>query len=190
MTTALSVFMLKWYTWTKLSVMCSPFLIVSVWQWCVCHQLFFITLHYFLCCSDCLNNKYPASSFIDHPPEPELIPPKEAIQDHPYVITCSVTHTCPSRPPTLTWSRGKGNEASKNLPSGHWEVMSILTFTPNAKDDHSDITCTAEFFGGVKSSSTQKLYLKREIFSVCRSISITSLLLKLTLDVYMQYMKE
>lgn len=111
-----------------------------------------------------------AFSFIADPPKPELTPPKEAIQDRPYTVTCSVTHTCPSHRPTLTWSRGTANEVTevhRELHAGKLEVLSILTFIPVEKDDHSEVTCTATFNGGKTSSSTLKLYVKREMISLC-----------------------
>uniref|UniRef100_A0A665TIH4 Ig-like domain-containing protein n=1 Tax=Echeneis naucrates TaxID=173247 RepID=A0A665TIH4_ECHNA len=52
-------------------------------------------------------------------------------------------------------------ESHRSMFTGLWEAQSILTFIPEEKDDHSDITCTAEFFGGKTSSSTKKLYIKR-----------------------------
>lgn len=92
-----------------------------------------------------------------------------AVQDQPFIITCSVTHTCPSYSPNLTWSRGEEDEISqlrRELPHGNWEVLSILTFIAKDKDDHSEVRCTANFDGGKKASTTVTLYLKREIFSL------------------------
>lgn len=92
--------------------------------------------------------------------------PAEAIEYHPYTLTCSVTHTCPSNVPKLTWSRGRANEVTQGpggCHSGSCKVQSILTLIPQEEDDHSKITCTAEFMGGITSSMTHKLYVKREI---------------------------
>lgn len=111
--------------------------------------------------------------FIADAPKPVLSDPKSATQDRPYSLTCSVTHTCPSHAPKLKWSRGTADddvtEVHRQLPIGFWEVHSTLTFIPGEKDDHSEITCTAEFHGKERrtSSSTMTLYIKREIFSLC-----------------------
>ncbi|MED6233680.1 hypothetical protein ATANTOWER_014908, partial [Ataeniobius toweri] len=39
-------------------------------------------------------------------PKPKLGPLKTAIPGKAYTVTCSVRHTCPSRLPQFTWSRG------------------------------------------------------------------------------------
>ncbi|XP_070822473.1 sialic acid-binding Ig-like lectin 12 [Chaetodon trifascialis] len=103
-------------------------------------------------------------TMLPEPPKPTLINPKEAVQDHPHTLTCSVVHTCPSHPPTLTWSGGiKGDvsEIQRKINFGYWEAQSILTFTPGETDDHSQITCTALFHGHRTSSATLTLYVKR-----------------------------
>ncbi|TWW79383.1 hypothetical protein D4764_10G0004130 [Takifugu flavidus] len=100
-----------------------------------------------------------------NPPKPTVTGAKVAAEDQPYTTTCSVTHTCPSQRPNLTWSRGedgKINELHRELPFGNWEVLSILTFTPKEQDDHSEVTCTAHFKGGERSSATVTVYLKRK----------------------------
>lgn len=89
---------------------------------------------------------------------------KVAIQDHPYTVTCSVTHTCPSHRPKLTWSRGTANEVThmfRELQFGYWEELSILTFIPKEDDDHSELTCTAKFHGEKVSSTTRTVFIKR-----------------------------
>ncbi|KAL3980919.1 carcinoembryonic antigen-related cell adhesion molecule [Sarotherodon galilaeus] len=49
----------------------------------------------------------------------------------------------------------------KDIKHGNRETQSILTFTPEEKDDNREITCTAEFNGGLKSSETFTLHVKR-----------------------------
>ncbi|XP_047455634.1 myeloid cell surface antigen CD33-like [Mugil cephalus] len=98
-------------------------------------------------------------------PKPVLTPPKTAIEGKPYTIICSVTHTCPSHLPKLTWNRGTEEditEIHKQHHGGNWEATSTLTFVAEAKDDYTELTCTAEFYGGRKESSTTvTLYVKR-----------------------------
>ncbi|XP_041843518.1 sialic acid-binding Ig-like lectin 16 isoform X3 [Melanotaenia boesemani] len=96
--------------------------------------------------------------------KPELHQPKTPVQGKPFTITCSVHHTCPSHKPKLSWTRGKADEISEiqtNMNFGNWRTESILTFIPEEKDDHTDLTCTAAFNGGLKSSTTITLYIKR-----------------------------
>lgn len=86
----------------------------------------------------------------------------EAVEDQPYTLTCSIRHTCPSNAPQLTWNRDKAKEVHKPCVQGDCEVVSILTIIPKEEDDRSDIICTANFQGGMKSSASHKLYVKRE----------------------------
>uniref|UniRef100_A0A3B5AD56 Ig-like domain-containing protein n=1 Tax=Stegastes partitus TaxID=144197 RepID=A0A3B5AD56_9TELE len=94
-------------------------------------------------------------------PDPDT--PKTAIEGQPYTVTCSVFHTCPSHVPKLSWTgrTGEVSEEHKDIRFGNWEIQSILAFVPEEKDDHSQITCTAEFFGQITSSKTFTLYVKR-----------------------------
>ncbi|XP_071398878.1 myeloid cell surface antigen CD33-like isoform X2 [Centroberyx affinis] len=102
---------------------------------------------------------------LSKPPDPTLTHTKTAIEGHPYIITCSIMHTCPSNMPTLTWSKESSKdgviEDHKDNGHGEWETQSILTFIPEEKDDHSEITCTAKFYGGGSSSKTLQLFVKR-----------------------------
>ncbi|XP_061572565.1 myelin-associated glycoprotein isoform X1 [Cololabis saira] len=97
-------------------------------------------------------------------PEPQLTQLKSAVQGKPYTVTCSVHHTCPLHPPTLSWTLGTADEIavkheSQNL--GRWKTESILTFIPVEKDDYTELTCTATFNGGAISSKSLTLYVKR-----------------------------
>ncbi|XP_051273007.1 myelin-associated glycoprotein isoform X1 [Dicentrarchus labrax] len=101
---------------------------------------------------------------LTDPPKPILNHAKTAIQNHPYTVTCSVTHTCPSHMPKLTWNKGTADMATeihREVQRGLWEVQSILTFIPEEKDDHTDVTCTAAFHEKPESSETMTLYVKR-----------------------------
>lgn len=113
---------------------------------------------------------------------PELRHAKTATEGRPYIVTCSVTHTCSSHVPKLTWSRSTTDgvtEVHREIHSGNWELQSIMTFIPEEKDDHSEVTCTATFNGEKTSSATLKLYLKRKIFSLCCGLLRVSFILKL-----------
>ncbi|XP_054898047.1 uncharacterized protein LOC129367542 [Poeciliopsis prolifica] len=90
---------------------------------------------------------------------------KMATQGKPYILTCSVHHTCPSHPPEIKWSReSKDDEITKkheHLHSGIWEADSILSFVPEEKDDETELTCTATFHGGITSEAKFTLHVKR-----------------------------
>ncbi|XP_020492982.2 myelin-associated glycoprotein [Labrus bergylta] len=101
---------------------------------------------------------------LPDPPKLKLTHLKPAVQGHPFILTCTVLHTCPSRAPKLTWSRGTADgiaEVNREIHAGNWEMQSILTFIPEDEDDHSDVTCTSTFNGGRTSSETLTLYVKR-----------------------------
>ncbi|XP_030638867.1 myelin-associated glycoprotein-like [Chanos chanos] len=99
---------------------------------------------------------------VEHPKAPELHTPESITEDTPIVLKCSVIHTCPSHPPSLTWNHR--NEHSKmhhkNIGHGNWEVESILSFNPSKEDDHKEITCTATFYGKLESKARGKIYIK------------------------------
>nr|XP_023661195.1 myelin-associated glycoprotein-like [Paramormyrops kingsleyae] len=103
---------------------------------------------------------------FDTPEKPKLTYKEKSYEGRPDTITCSVTHTCPSHMPVLTWSWPFDNEIIihyNNHKPGIWEVQSILSFIPNARDDDSDITCTAKFHGGKSSESKMSLRVKRKM---------------------------
>ncbi|XP_070293407.1 B-cell receptor CD22-like [Salvelinus sp. IW2-2015] len=70
---------------------------------------------------------------------------------------CSVSHSCPSDSPLVTWSLSRTPSVqSQQLTDSQWEVMSSLTFTPSITDHNPSLVCTAEHRGGktVKRSKT------------------------------------
>ncbi|XP_040923900.1 myeloid cell surface antigen CD33 [Betta splendens] len=97
-------------------------------------------------------------------PKPELRYRTPAVMGHPYTATCKVRHTCSSHRPKLEWSRGTAADimvSHTDTSSGYSEVESILTITPEEKDDHQEVTCTATFHERKTSSATFTLYVKR-----------------------------
>lgn len=102
-------------------------------------------------------------NMLPEPLKPTVIKPKTATQGEPYTVTCSVTHTCPTHVPKLSWNLDSTNiiEHHKDIKQGNWETQSILTFIPEEKDDNKEITCTAEFNGGRTSPETFTLHVKQ-----------------------------
>ncbi|XP_019741815.1 myelin-associated glycoprotein-like isoform X6 [Hippocampus comes] len=109
---------------------------------------------------DCVKLK-----MLPAPPKPTLtLHANIAYEGLPYTVVCSVTYTCPTHGPSLTWSRGNAHEVTtviKEIHSGFWEAQSILIIIPEAKDDHSEVTCKASFYGGMSSSDKFTLFVKR-----------------------------
>lgn len=101
-------------------------------------------------------------NMLPEPRKPILSHQQTATEGEPFTITCSVTHTCPSHKPTLTWSTGAEHTTSthRQIYSGVWESSAILTIIPVEKDNHKDITCTAQFHGGMASNQKMTLFVK------------------------------
>nr|XP_057940963.1 uncharacterized protein LOC131137261 isoform X2 [Doryrhamphus excisus] len=109
---------------------------------------------------DCVTLK-----MLSEPPKPTLTHRTTAIQGHPYIVSCSVSHTCPTHVPTVTWSMGTSRDVMtihKEVHAGFWEVQSILTIIPKSTDDHAEVTCTAVFYGQKTSSNMFTLFVKRK----------------------------
>uniref|UniRef100_A0A1A7YHJ0 Ig-like domain-containing protein n=1 Tax=Iconisemion striatum TaxID=60296 RepID=A0A1A7YHJ0_9TELE len=103
-------------------------------------------------------------NMLNDPPKPILGPIKTATPGKPYTVTCSVRHTCPSHMPTITWSHGSKDDVTefyKDINSGNWETVSILTFIPDEKHDDTELICTATFNGEKASATRVTLNVKR-----------------------------
>ncbi|KAI4904655.1 hypothetical protein NFI96_019432, partial [Prochilodus magdalenae] len=82
----------------------------------------------------------------------------------PAAFKCSIKHTCPSHPPTITWSHFNSEATwnNRDLLHGNWEVESLLTLIPNEEHDFTDITCNVTFHGGKRSSASITQHVKRK----------------------------
>uniref|UniRef100_A0A3Q2PY36 Si:dkey-238d18.9 n=1 Tax=Fundulus heteroclitus TaxID=8078 RepID=A0A3Q2PY36_FUNHE len=67
-------------------------------------------------------------------------------------VSCSVSHSCSSHPPEISWSVPPiNNDVSDTLVSrGVWKRTSTITFMVAAGDGLKNLTCTATFWGGKK----------------------------------------
>ncbi|KAL4657677.1 hypothetical protein GN956_G4374 [Arapaima gigas] len=100
-------------------------------------------------------------SVVDLPEEPKLHHEEKAFEGESFVISCTVTHTCPAHMPVLTWSHnGKTMTRYTNHGRGRWEVQSTLTFIPQEQDDDLDIICSTQFHGGLKAEKKMNLRVK------------------------------
>ncbi|XP_030069052.1 sialoadhesin isoform X2 [Microcaecilia unicolor] len=62
-------------------------------------------------------------------------------------ISCSVEHTCPSKPPVLSWSKA-GSRVSmhqEELLGSKWRTVTTLTYNPFFKDHKSSLQCNATY---------------------------------------------
>lgn len=64
-------------------------------------------------------------------------------------MECSVKHTCPSHPPSITWSVPTAQEAVKHqsMGEGVWKTVSTVTFIPTGYEEEDQIICNAAFWG-------------------------------------------
>ncbi|KAI4874513.1 hypothetical protein NFI96_016607 [Prochilodus magdalenae] len=89
--------------------------------------------------------------------------PEELEPGKKYTITCSVTHTCPSHPPSITWSipTKKVWVSHMETRAGQWKTTSTVTYIPTGYEPEEDLICTASFRGGKKQESATYLPVKR-----------------------------
>ncbi|XP_038833426.1 B-cell receptor CD22-like [Salvelinus fontinalis] len=109
------------------------------------------------------HNKYSykedtVSIAVSSSPDPLSLSVREEVKVGEVVSAfCSVSHSCPSDSPLLTWSHsGRHSVQSQQLTNAQWQVTSSLTFSPSSTDHNQSLVCTAEHRGGktVKRSKT------------------------------------
>ncbi|KAL7849086.1 hypothetical protein SRHO_G00207090 [Serrasalmus rhombeus] len=105
-----------------------------------------------------------ALSMMPAPEKPKLEQMKTLEDGVPATFKCSIRHTCPSHPPTITWSRSNSEAtlSNRDILHGNWEVESLLILIPTEKDDFTDLTCTVSFHGGLQSSVSSVVHVKRK----------------------------
>uniref|UniRef100_A0A8C7S004 Ig-like domain-containing protein n=1 Tax=Oncorhynchus mykiss TaxID=8022 RepID=A0A8C7S004_ONCMY len=82
--------------------------------------------------------------------------------------SCSVSHSCPSYPPLLTWNHsGTRSLQSQQLTNGQWEVTSSLTFNPTISDNNQPLVCTAAFRGGKTVNRSKTLDVECKVEQSC-----------------------
>ncbi|XP_067413580.1 B-cell receptor CD22-like [Emydura macquarii macquarii] len=96
-------------------------------------------------------------------PDPLMLSdPGVLIEGDRTTIICSIRHTCPSAPPTLTWSLpgGKAVTSHERLAGGGWRAESELSYTPSYKDHGRYLQCTATFPNQQQARSVLHLQVK------------------------------
>ncbi|XP_031420772.1 sialic acid-binding Ig-like lectin 14 isoform X2 [Clupea harengus] len=80
---------------------------------------------------------------------------KEVRAGESVTVSCSVSHSCPPHPPTITWSHnGSITVQSEQQTAGQHQLTSSLTFNAIASDHQKSITCSAQYHGGKKAISS------------------------------------
>ena len=97
-------------------------------------------------------------------PEPITFEVDQDLKEGESVMaSCSVTHTCPTAPPTFTWTHS-ALLSSELLPQkdGQWQSRSGLSFRLTRDLHNKSLTCRVKFRGGQMSNSSTVLLVKRE----------------------------
>ncbi|XP_056398551.1 sialic acid-binding Ig-like lectin 12 isoform X2 [Hyla sarda] len=86
-------------------------------------------------------------SIIDTPPAPLMNGSEQMIEKEPVRITCSVNHTCPSNPPSITWNNPDlpVTMSREDRDEGIQRVNSTITYNPSYNDDKTQLKCTVTF---------------------------------------------
>ncbi|XP_073671666.1 sialic acid-binding Ig-like lectin 16 [Paramisgurnus dabryanus] len=104
----------------------------------------------------------------DSPEKPIISVNEEVMSQKETTATCIVSHSCPSdQPPQLTWSLN-GTHTSQSLSQDHgqWKIKSSLTFTPSREDHNKPLSCSANYSGGKKVTSSKTLKVKYPPYNV------------------------
>ncbi|XP_026882287.2 uncharacterized protein LOC113587700 [Electrophorus electricus] len=89
--------------------------------------------------------------------------PEEMEPGKRFKIQCSITHTCSSHPPTITWNVPAAREVMSHtdIGAGQWETTSTITFIPTGYEKEENLICSALFWRGKKQESVTYLSVKR-----------------------------
>ncbi|KAK3560905.1 hypothetical protein QTP86_022883 [Hemibagrus guttatus] len=81
-----------------------------------------------------------------------------------FTINCTVTHTCSSHPPKISWNVQAAREVVSHVKrsAGKWETTSTITFIPTGYEEEDNLICSALFWKGKKEESSTLLSVKRE----------------------------
>ncbi|XP_072317576.1 uncharacterized protein [Eucyclogobius newberryi] len=108
------------------------------------------------------------SASPDKPVMTKILP--EAAAGSVVTVSCSVTHTCPTRPPEFKWSIATlTNEVThKSLTAVVWETTSNISFTVPAEDGPKSVTCIANFWRNKQESNTSHFNVKGSLIHLMR----------------------
>ncbi|TMS10810.1 Myelin-associated glycoprotein [Larimichthys crocea] len=112
--------------------------------------------------------QYKSFSYRKHPVSIDVIsdppPPSLSVKvDKKVRASCSVSHTCPTKPPLFSWSRpGAVKRQLKRLNKWTWQVVSTLTFVPLRTDFNKPLNCSVQYRGGKQVNSSMILRIRHE----------------------------
>ncbi|XP_029433166.1 sialoadhesin-like isoform X2 [Rhinatrema bivittatum] len=98
----------------------------------------------------------------DSPDELALTYPEIMSEGKSVTLSCSVEHTCPPKPPSLTWDQF-GNKASihhEELWEGRWRTVSSLNYSPSPEDHGKRLQCVATYPNRQKSQRSMTFNIR------------------------------
>ncbi|XP_014056917.1 sialoadhesin isoform X1 [Salmo salar] len=106
--------------------------------------------------------KHRVSIAVSSSPDPPSLSVREEVKVGEVVsASCSVSHSCPSDPPLLTWSHsGTPSIQSRQQTNSQWEETLTLTFRSSIADNNQPLVCTAAYKGGMTVSSSKTINVK------------------------------
>ncbi|XP_075697016.1 uncharacterized protein LOC142662690 [Rhinoderma darwinii] len=111
-----------------------------------------------------LDGKFCTVNVSEFPPKPVITGVENMKESEAVTITCSVNHTCASRPPLLQWNIPNNQIIVHhvNLSRGNWNMTSEMLYFPSSNNDYSSLECKAIFPNGPTSVQNVSLLVDAE----------------------------
>lgn len=93
------------------------------------------------------NGRVCSVSVIESPPAPRIEGTEQMQEKERARITCAVSHTCASSPPSIAWNRPDvdATMGHKDLGQGIWRIDSTIQYIPSYEDDKTQLECAITF---------------------------------------------
>lgn len=83
----------------------------------------------------------------ESPPAPRIEGTEQMQEKERARITCAVSHTCASSPPSIAWNRPDvdATMGHEDLGQGIWRIDSTIQYIPSYEDDKTQLECAITF---------------------------------------------
>ncbi|XP_019220672.1 myelin-associated glycoprotein isoform X2 [Oreochromis niloticus] len=100
-------------------------------------------------------------SVIDEPNPIDFFLQDEVKEGENVSASCSVSHSCPTYPPSFIWSHsGEKHDQTQQLQNDQWKATSTLTFHPNRTHHNQPLQCRVTYHGGKHQEQSKTLKVK------------------------------